>query len=395
MQERIKALKLNKRLMFGTRFFLELKSINSVIQLFYLSRGLDLGQVVYLSLVWTITSFFSDIPSSFLADRFGRKKIIMLGILLTSFSTFLLFNASNFMMFVISYIFGAIGFSFFMGTDQAMIYDSLKEAGEEEGTNRVAGKYYSSQSLPKIVMPFIGGLIARDLLASQFKILLTIDLVGTIIALILASFLTEPKIEIVKRKTLALFKEGINLIKNDKVLLKFAFNKILVFQAAFVYWRVYQVFLKDNGFSVVYLGLVYTFFQGILFFMFWNTERVQQFIGKIKFANLSPILGFLAIVVSLTFNNIIVLFLACVILLIVGTIRDPFFMSQMQGRIQSFNRATATSTLNTIKNISDVPIYLLIGYLAKINADYVLVVSGLLFLIPILFLRIKREEIVV
>lgn len=392
---RITRLKLNKKLMFGTRFFIEIKSLNSVIQLFYLSRGLDLGQVVYLSLVWTITSFFCDIPSSFLADRFGRKKLIIMGIILTSFSTFLLFNASGFLMFTISYIIAAAGYSFFMGTDQAIIYDSLKEVGDEDKSNRVAGKYYSAQSLPKIIMPFVGSFIARDLLPWQFKILILIDLIGSVVAIILASFLTEPKIEYVKRKTMALFMEGINLIKNDNVLLKFALNKIIIFQAAFVYWRIYQVFLKNNGMPIFYLGLIYTFFQGVLFFMFWNSEKVQNKIGSLRFANLFPVLGFLAIVVSLFINNLAAQFIACVILLIVGTVRDPFFMSQMQRRIKSFNRATATSTLNTIKNISDVPIYLLIAYLAKINVTYVLVVSGLLFLIPMLFMQVKKKDLVI
>ena len=127
MIDRIRGLKLNKRLMFGTRFFVELKSLNSVIQLFYLSRGLDLGQIIYLSLVWTVTSFICDVPSSFLADKFGRKKLIMIGILLTSLSTLLLFFAHGFPYFVLTYIIGAAGYSFFMGADHAILYDSLKE----------------------------------------------------------------------------------------------------------------------------------------------------------------------------------------------------------------------------------------------------------------------------
>ena len=56
-------------------------------------------------------------------------------------------------------------------------------------------------------------------------------------------------------------------------LLKFALNKIIVFQAAFVYWRVYQVFLKNADMPTIYLGAIYTVFQGISFLMFWNTEK--------------------------------------------------------------------------------------------------------------------------
>jgi hypothetical protein len=66
----------------------------------------------------------------------------------------------------------------------------------------------------------------------------------------------------------------------------------------------------------------------------------------------------------------------------------------MQVRIPSFNRATATSTLNTIKNISDIPLLLLVGYLAKININYILIISSILFVISLIFMRIKKEDLV-
>lgn len=394
MNERIKRLKLNKRLMFGTRLFIELKSLNAVIQIFYLSRGLDIGQIIYLSLVWSVVSFLCDVPSSFLADKFGRKKLIMVGIFLTALSTFSLFFVHGFLAFTLTYIIGAAGYSFFMGADHALLYDSLKETGEEGGVNRVAGKYFSSASLPKIIVPFIGSFIARGLLPWQFLVLIGIDFVGSIISMILAGFLTEPKVEEQKPQKISLFKDGFKLIKSDHTLLKIALNKITIFQAAFVYWRVYQVFLKDAGLPTIFLGLIFTIFQGILFLMFWNTERVQRWVGKMNFLAFPPILGFIAIILSLITSNLYILFGSCVILLIVGTIRDPLFLSVVQARIPSFNRATTTSTLNAVKNISDIPILLTVGYLATININYVLVAAGVLFLIPIVFMRINKEDLV-
>lgn len=394
MNNRITYLKLNKRLMFGTRFFIELKTINAVIQLFYLSRGLDLGQIIYLSLVWSAVTFICDVPSSFLADKFGRKKLIMIGIFFTALSTSLLFFAHGFIFFTLTYIIGAVGYSFFMGADHAILYDSLKEIGEEPGATRVAGKYFSSASLPKIIMPFVGSIIAKSLLPWQFMTIVAIDVLGTITSFVISSFLTEPKIEEPKTQKLGFLKEGFKLIKSDKTLLKMALNKITIFQAAFVYWRIYQVFLKDAGLPAIFLGVIYVVFQSILFLMFWNTEKVQKLVGKMNFLIYPPVLGFIAIVLSLLTSNLYVLFSCCVIILTVGTIRDPLFMSMIQARIPSFNRATATSTINTIKNISDIPILLTVGYLAKININYVLVAAGVLFLIPIVFMRIRKGDLV-
>jgi len=282
-----------------------------------------------------------------------------------------------------------------MGADHAILYDSLKEIGEKPGATRVAGKYFSSASLPKIFMPFIGSIIAKSLLPWQFMVVIAIDLIGTVLSFVMASFLTEPKVESSdKEGAVSMIKEGFKLVKSDKVLLKMALNKITTYQATFIYWRVYQVFLKDAGMPTIAFGLIYMVFQSISFLMFWNTEFVQKKVGKMNSILYPQILGLIAVIATLLTSNLAILFVSCVIIFIVGTIRDPIFLAQMQVRIPSFNRATATSTLNTIKNISDIPLLLLVGYLAKININYILIISSILFVISLIFMRIKKEDLV-
>ncbi len=387
-------LRLNKRLMFFVRLFLELKSLNAVVQLFYLSRGLNLSQIILLSFVWSVTTLICDLPSSYLADKFGRKKLIFAGILLTSLSTFLMFFVRGFPLFTLVYIISAAGYSFFMGADHALIYDSLKELKEESGAGRVAGKYFSSTSLAKIFVPFLGSIIARDLLPWQFMILIGIDFAGSLISLGVASRLTEPKISERAQKKFGIFKEGIKLIMGDKTLFKIALNKIIMFQAAFVYWRVYQIYLKNAGMPVIYLGAIYIFFQAALFLAFWNTERLQKMIGVMSYVWLPQILGLIAIILTIISSDFMILFISAGVLLIVGTVRDPFFLAQVQARIKSFNRATATSTLNAIKNLSDIPLLLLVGYFANIGVIYVLIISTVVFAASIVFTPIVKKDLI-
>jgi MFS family permease len=393
MESRLRSLKLNKKLMFGTRFFIELKTIFAVVQLFYLSRGLSTSQIIYLSLFWSITTFICDLPSSVLADKFGRKKLLMVGIFFISISNVLLFFGHDFWQFVFFSIINAIGYSFATGADTALLYDSLKELGEEGSIRRVSGKYFSAASLPKIIMPLLGSLIAKNLLPWQFAIVIGIDFLGTIVSLILASFLTEPIIKDKVKNNLGILREGFKLVMSDNILLKFALNKSFVFEASFVYWRVYQIVLQNAHMPVIFLGLVYTVFQGIMFLTHWNTEKVQKLVGPVNFAIIPQIVGLVGIILTLVSSNLVVLFVSCIAVILAGTFPDPFFLTQMQARIPSFNRATATSTLHTIKNIIDIPILLLVGYLASINVNYVLIVSAVLFVIPLIFMRIKEEEL--
>jgi len=91
-----------------------------------------------------------------------------------------------------------------------------------------------------------------------------------------------------------------------------------------------QVFLKNERMPIIYLGLIYTVFQGIQFLLLlWYSEKVQNLLGKVFFANTPAIVGLLAVVVSMFSSNLVVLFVACILLLLTGVSRDPFFMSQI------------------------------------------------------------------
>ena len=286
--DRGNSLRFNKRFLFLTRLFIEIKALNVVIQLFYLSRSLDLSQIVYLSMIWTITLLLSDLPTSYLADSIGRKKGMIIGILLTSVSILLMFFAQGFTAFAVIYVFNALGYAFFTGSDQAFLYDSLREVGDEGNINKVSGKYLSSASFAKIFIAILGAIIARDLSQSQFNILISLDFVGTIISLYFASKLIEPNryVDVSKMK-IGVFRDSLKLVFSKPVLLKFTMNKILVFMASYLYWRVYQIYLVGVGLEVFYIGLIYFFLQIFLFLGQWYSEKIQKKLGLVKFIIIS------------------------------------------------------------------------------------------------------------
>ena len=69
----------NPRLLFWGRAMLDIKMLSAIIVLFYECRGLDLKQVFWLSIIWSVAAVLTEIPSGILADRLGRKKTLILG----------------------------------------------------------------------------------------------------------------------------------------------------------------------------------------------------------------------------------------------------------------------------------------------------------------------------
>lgn len=252
----------NPRILFWGKALTELKTLNAIIVLFYLHRGVSLEEVFYLTLVWSITSLIFEVPSGYLADRFGRKRTLMLGALFLLCAWVATWFAHGFLPFVGVFVLMSLAFSMFSGTEEAMLYDSLKELHKENEMTKYNGRLSSARHIFKIFVPTIGAFIAKDLLESQFHILIGIDVLAIIVSFIIFSQLIEPKHKkSVEEYEKGIFRESINTIKRNPVLLRISINKTLVMIASILIWRVYQPMLQELGFTIYWLGIFYVFYM--------------------------------------------------------------------------------------------------------------------------------------
>ncbi len=394
MTDRVKALNLNKRILFWARLLVELKALFAVLQLFYLSRGLEVGQIYYLSVVWAVTVLITEIPSGYIADRLGRKNTIIAGVLINIVATALTFTAFSFANFVLISFLYSFSFALFTGTDVAILYDTLRELKQEKRTLGISGKYFSATRFGKIFIPFIGAIIAKGLLGWQFNILISIDLIGAIVSFFVALKLTEPdKAVDIQEKEEGIFRDAFNLIKENKTIQRFTFNKVIVFVASFIFWRIYQVILTEAGITIIFLGFIYVIFQSLVFVTYWFADKIEGKISLVNFFRIPNILGLIGVLGVLLFKDKWILYVFSILPIFSGNARDPIFLAQIQQRIKSFNRATTTSSLNVITNIVNLPFLLLAGFLANINLKYPLIISLVLFLTSLVFFPIKEKYI--
>lgn len=100
--------------------------------LFLLNRGYSLVEVGIAEGIFHLTSMICEVPSGMMADLCGRKKTLafagIAGIISSIFMGF-----GDWLGFIyLGMLFSAVGISMVSGTEEAMLYDSLVEAGEEE-----------------------------------------------------------------------------------------------------------------------------------------------------------------------------------------------------------------------------------------------------------------------
>ena len=93
------------------------------------SRGFTMQQIMFAETVFHIVSIVNEVPSGLIADVVGRKKCLILSALLSMASALVMIFVNSYAGVIISLALCALSYNYGSGTDSALAYDSLKEAG--------------------------------------------------------------------------------------------------------------------------------------------------------------------------------------------------------------------------------------------------------------------------
>ncbi len=99
---------------------------------FFLANDLPKGDLFLLQGIFAFTMVLWEVPSGYLADRWGRRRCLALGDTLYVIAMLIFVMGHSFAPFFIAQMFSATSHGFVSGADSALLYDSLKARGREE-----------------------------------------------------------------------------------------------------------------------------------------------------------------------------------------------------------------------------------------------------------------------
>ncbi len=383
----------NPRLLFWAKVLCETKSLNAFITIFYLARGVSLSQTVYLSAVYAAVSVLLEVPSGYLADRIGRRKTMLLGVLCLMAAQVVYLVAHGFPAFVVAFIFLAAGGACFSGTEEALLFDSLKEIGEEQTMTRHNSRYLSARNLPKIFIPALGAFVAHGLLEWQLQALIGFDLITAFFAGIVLMRVVEPEhamsVAAVER---GIYRESLSTLREHRWLLAATINKVIPMTVGLMIWRVYQPYLLDHGATIIGLGVLYIGMHSAMFSLRWLTEYLETRFGVSRMLNLTVFLMVVCQIVAVFLSSPWLLGLMFAGVFVIQSVREPLYSYWVNQHITSRSRATTLSHLNLLKSLSDIPVLMIAGWMAAIDPRYVFVFGALLCLSVLVFFRVKPQD---
>jgi MFS family permease len=350
--------------------------------------------IILLAIV--VSMFVFEIPTGILGDKYGRKNSIVIGLFMICVTSAMLVFAHSLWFFLLIMILFGCALTFSSGSDEALIYDSLKEEGKEKEMNKYMSKINSARFIPMVVSAPIGAFIAQNLTESQFMILLVLGIITSVIAFIVGLTLKETTNHkaVKKDSPIKLFKSSFVHIKNSPIILRLFMNKTLVLiVCSHVFGVLWQPYLQQSGVPIVLFGILVAVSALIISYLNHKTTAIQSILSTKKILFLTALLSFIAFLIGAYVQNIYYAIAFYLIIRVLLWVRDPLFSQYLNEHIESHNRATVLSSLSMVDSFFDIIIFLGAGYIANTGLNYSFLFCAGIILIAILFFRIEDRHV--
>lgn len=370
----------------GMLFFLP------ILVLYYEETLFSVINVALIFAAKSITTVLFELPSGAVADLFGRKNSMILGNIIALLSLVFLAIGGSMFMFIAYAVFTHIGRAFVSGSDNALIYDSLKVIGKTQFFEKTIGTYYATWAIGASFGSIVGGYLGTI----SFKLPIYLTFIPLLVATIIIFYLQEPPYEKSGHK---------NIAKQMWQTAKLAFttrNFAFILAAAFIIFgfgenlfMLSPLFLKFKNITVEGIGY---FFAAITALVAIGEYYGYEFGKKLGRKNaLIWIMSLSAIffIIATLFSPYFAVVLLAIPALLFG-FRHTIITGLLNEGVDSAKRATMQSLWNLSGYFGIMICSPFVGWLADLyNINTAFRIAGILLIIaPILysFLKIKKPN---
>lgn len=158
-------------------------------RLYWETRGMTIPMVIYTEIIYAATIVLLEIPTGMLADRWGRRRMIVLAAALASLEFLILVFANAFWHFALVVFLAGVARAASSGAENALLYDSLAAAGEASTFEKRLGRL-NAVDIAAIMLAALSGSWMAGRYGFEFNY--WVSLASTVAALGFAWRLREP-----------------------------------------------------------------------------------------------------------------------------------------------------------------------------------------------------------
>lgn len=385
----------NIRKAYVFNFLIHLHFIGGVLVPFFMDWGrLSFTQMMILQSWFALCVFVMEIPTGAVSDYIGRKYSLMLAGIMNAGAAILYSSIPNFYVFFVGEFLWACASALLSGSDQAILYDSLKRIKKENLSKPVFARFRSFGLIGIMVSAPIGSLVGARF---GLHIPMRIISVPCIIAFFVALFLAEPKAKekVESKRYLNILLSGVKYFSKHRILKILTFDMTAIGVVAYFMIWFYQPLLGKAGVGIAYFGIVHAVLVGCEILIMNTFQHMERFFSSKKTVIFMS--GFITGIAFITAG--LTKFLPVVLLSILaaagfGLSRAVLFESYMNKYIPSSKRATVLSTVSMFRRFGLFVFSPIIGAMADISFDMTLIILGAVAVIISLISKVEERHLI-
>lgn len=365
------------------------------IWVFYYLQFTNYAGIGFIEMVLILSMTVFEIPTGAIADMVGKKATLFLSFLLQAVGFLFFTTASSFQFLLIAVFLSAIGGTFYSGTIEALVYDSLKQEKKEKTYSRIIATMSSIQ----LFAPAVCGLLGGFLYTINPRLPFFSSMIGYAVGMVITLFLTEPVIDSVrfsyknfKKQT----REGFGQLVQSASVKRITFFLVIIASITLIADEMLNSFISvELGFSEKQLAILWSLIYLIASLVSQSTPMLIKKIGTV---NTFVVAG--GVIALTLFVSPWVGFAVGGFTLMLRSSMQSILNNVTSELLNSFTdskyRATTLSTFNMIKNVPYIMVVVVVGIMAdqlsaRVLAGGLGLIMFLFVVLSFVFLRTRKN----
>ncbi|MBC8059069.1 MAG: MFS transporter [Clostridiaceae bacterium] len=347
-----------------------LKFTRAILMIYILNQGVSIVEFSIIQIVFNLVKILSNFPTGVISDYIKRKQSIAIGATLNGIVFLIiylisLYNVNNhFWLFMILFSLNAIGTSFMMESDQALLYDYLVKNGRKDDYVKIFSRKEVLATAFLTLGTVITGYVSEISLAIPFLMQAVTFFIASYAIL---SFPEEkkPSEDSRRPKILEIAIHGIQYVRNSsKIIMLIVFLALVVASTDGVVMFT-QGYFDDIGMSMKLIGYIYS--GSTLLSML--ASLLSQKVNQLKLVNIvSLVFGLFVVGIGMLMtHNYWIISIGFLIVYITIDLIEPPILGLLNNEVPNEIRTTILSLLGTIRNAIAMALYLVYGVVSQVS----------------------------
>lgn len=357
-------------------------------------HGLSLTMVTIIDILFWMTMAVSEVPTGIVADVYGRKTSIIIGITILGVSTLIWGLASSIFVMIVSFMALGFGLTFLSGAQDAFLFESLKLVGRGHEYTKIAGRVIAMNFASTAIGSVCSGFLATLDLTLPFIVS------GVVFLLMLTVVIKfkEPLSDATSQKTDRSYFEILQYsfsIMREKPILRYAIIYLTIVPFASVVLEI--VLIQPQalalGIPIATVGIVVMFLQIANMSGSTLANRVRQQFGQGRTLYMMPVLLVILLVALGLVQTMPALILIMLIVFFAAILR-PILLNIIQNEVSDDIRATVMSMQSLLFTAFIAVTEPILGFMVDESGfatAYFAIAAGLSLFIIIFFYRSRAH----